>query len=77
VTLEELEAKLKAIGIDPRDPQWTKSKSADLGKLPVIAAQREALAKVADLLEQQVAGDRAQIEAVREELARLKRGGGR
>lgn len=75
--IEELEEKLKALGVDPKNPAWTKSKSVDLGKLPFVEHQRESLAKVAEFLEQQLQSDQTQIEALREQHARLKRGGGR
>lgn len=76
-TQKELEEKLKALGIDPKDPTWIRTKSVDLGKLPLVQDQRASLAKVAELLEQQVSSDLAQVHALREQLARAKRGGGR
>ena len=77
MTPDELKAKLRELGIDPENPVWTKSRTVDLASLPVIQKQREGLAKVADLLEMQVASDEAQIAALQEQLARAKRGGGR
>lgn len=76
MTPDELKKKLHDLGIYPDAPAWTKSQSVDLGKLPVIQQQREALAKVKELLQAQVQSDEAQIHTLREQLARLKRGGG-
>lgn len=76
MTPDELKAKLRELGVDPENPTWTKSKAVDLGKLPLVQKQREGLAKVAELLEAQVATDETQIAALREQLARTKRGGG-
>lgn len=73
---EELKRKLQELGINPENPTWVKSKSVDLGKLPFVVAQREAMAKMADLLEAQATSDEAQIQVLQETLARLKRGGG-
>jgi len=77
MSVEDLKKKLRDIGIDPDDPMWLKSKSADLGQLDVVKRNRAALEKVKALLEGQVANDQAQIHSLREQLARLKRGGGR
>jgi hypothetical protein len=49
----------------------------DLANLPALKKQRESLAKVQGLLEQQVEQDQKQVLALREQLARLKRGGGK
>jgi hypothetical protein len=73
---EELRQKIAALGIDADNPSWGKSAPTDLGRLPIIQKQRDALAKVRDLLAAQVQGDEAQIQALREQLARLHRGGG-
>lgn len=76
MTPDELKKKLRDLGIDPDQPAWAKSKAANLGQLPVIQKQREAFAKVRELLQAQVQSDEAQIASLREQLARLKRGGG-
>ena len=76
MTPEDLRKKLADLGVDVDNPSWGKSAPTDLGKLPIIQKQREALAKVRDLLAAQVQGDEAQIQALREQLARLHRGGG-
>lgn len=76
MTPEELKQKLLDLGINPEESTWKKSKSADLGKLPIIQHQRDALSKVKELLQAQVNADQAQILAAHEQLARLKRGGG-
>lgn len=73
---DDLKQKLKDLGFDPENPTWKKSKSVDLGKLPLIVSQREAMEKIALLLEAQVASDQAQIVVLEENRARLKRGGG-
>lgn len=77
MTPEDLRKKLAALGIDMSHPSWSDTKTADLGNLPVVQQQRVALAKVRDLLQAQVHSDEAQILALREQLARIKRGGGR
>ena len=76
MTHEELRKKLQDLGIDLDQPSWTKSQPVDLGKLPVIQHQREAFTRVKELLQAQVQNDEAQIHVLREQLARLKRGGG-
>jgi len=74
---EELKQKLRDLGLDPENPSWGRSKATDLGKLPIVSKQRAALAKIAELLEAQATSDQAQITALREQLARARRGGGR
>lgn len=74
--LEALKEKLRGMGINPDDPAWMKARSVDLGQLPLIQANRDALTKLVTLLEAQTASDEAQIQALRERLAREKRGGG-
>lgn len=76
MTPEDLKKKLAELGINPDEPQWMGTKSADLGQLPLIKNQRDSLAKVKALLEAQVAGDQEQILRLQEQMARLKRGGG-
>ena len=76
-TLEEAKAKLRALGLDPENPAWLKGHKVDLANLPALKKQRESLAKVQGLLEQQVEQDQKQVLALREQLARLKRGGGK
>jgi uncharacterized protein YceH (UPF0502 family) len=76
-TLEEAKAKLRALGLDPDNPAWVRSGKVNVGDLPSMQKQREAFTQVKSLLEQQVAQDQQQILALREQLARLKRGGGK
>ena len=76
-TLEEAKAKLRALGLDPDSPAWTKSRKMDLANLPALKQQREMFSKVAELLQAQVDQDRKQIQELHEQVARLKRGGGR
>jgi hypothetical protein len=76
-TLEEAKAKLRALGLDPENPAWAQGRKVDLANLPSLQKQRESLAKVQGLLEQQVEQDQRQVLALREQLARLKRGGGK
>jgi hypothetical protein len=75
--LEEAKAKLRALGFDPDNPSWMKSKKVDLADLPMLKQQREMFAKVAELLQAQVEQDQNQVQALHEQIARLKRGGGR
>lgn len=76
MTPEELKQKLLELGINPEEAAWKKSKPTNLGSLPLIQKQREALTKVKEMLQAQVNADQAQILASYEQLARLKRGGG-
>lgn len=76
MTPDELKQKLRDLGIDPDQPSWVKSKAVDLSQLPIIQQQRDALAKVKELLQAQVQSDEAQIHALQEQMARRKRGGG-
>ena len=76
-TLEEAKAKLRALGFDPDNPSWSKSRSVDLANLPVLKKQREMFAKVSELLQSQIEQDQKQIQELHEQVARLKRGGGR
>ena len=76
-TLEEMKAKLRALGLDPDHPAWVSGRKVEVGNLPTIQKQREAFIQVKNLLEQQVAQDQQQVHALREQLARLKRGGGK
>jgi len=76
MTPEELRENLIKLGLDPESPNWTKTKSIDLGKLPFIQHQRESLQKVADLLEAQKSSNEEKILTLREALSRLNRGGG-
>lgn len=76
-TLEEAKAKLRALGFDPDNPAWSQSRKADLANLPVLKKQREMFLKLSELLQAQVAQDQKQIHELHEQVARLKRGGGR
>lgn len=76
-TLEEAKAKLRALGLDPENPAWVQGRKADLANLPALKKQREMFLKVSELLQAQVAQDQKQIHELHEQIARLKRGGGR
>jgi peptidoglycan hydrolase-like protein with peptidoglycan-binding domain len=76
-SVEQLKAKLRALGLDPDNPSWVRTNAVDTSQLPSLQKQRETFAKMKELLESQVAQDQQQVFALREQLARLKRGGGR
>jgi hypothetical protein len=76
-TLEEAKAKLRALGLDPDNPAWVRGHKVDVASLPSMQKQRDVLDKVKSLLENQVEQDQKQVLALREQLARLKRGGGK
>lgn len=76
-TPEDILKKLRDAGLDPENPQWVKGKSVDLATLPTIERQRDILRTLEGLLSQQLASDLGKLEEARENLARLRRGGGR
>lgn len=76
MTQQELEEKLRALGLDPQNPTWVQSGGVDLGKLPVLAKQRELLIAIKDLLKKQLHTDLVKLDEANEALSRLTHGGG-
>lgn len=73
---DEILEKLRAAGWDPDNPEWVQRQKVDLGNLPTLHRQREILRTLETLLQGQVAADLEQMERAREQLTRLRRGGG-
>lgn len=67
---------LKSLGIDPSKPTWVSTQPMDAANLPSVKAQREMLAKLRDVLKNQLEIDLIKLDQAQEELARLKNGGG-
>jgi hypothetical protein len=74
---DDILQKLREAGLDPENPQWVQKKDVDLSRLPSLARQREILQNLEKILSQQLNTDLDQLEQARENLAKLRRGGGR
>jgi hypothetical protein len=72
-TLEELQAKLKALGLPTGE--WGQTKGGTV-ESPILNKQAEALKKAKDLLEQQLTADRDLLSELHEQVNRLEHGGG-
>ncbi len=72
-TPEEIIEELKTLGLDTS--QW---KDVDQKKVPPIMMdqQKETLIQLRDILQQALDKDQAQLRQLREQVARLKHGGG-
>ena len=73
MTLEEMRAKLRELGI-PHDG-WSPTSEGDYTS-PIVERQKKMLIQVRDLLEKQVSGDKEQLAKLYETKNRLMRGGG-
>lgn len=71
-----VEEKLRALGIDPKDPKWFSAKAVDLGDLPTLSQSREALSSLEKILETQLQSYQDQLIQLREAQAKMRRGGG-
>lgn len=73
MTREEFEQLLRSKGIDPGE--WKETKSGSI-KTPFWEQQKALLEKLKALLEVQVEQDKSKVEELREQLERMKHGGG-
>jgi hypothetical protein len=79
MTVEEVEERLRASGIDPG--KWTDNedyvKAGDKANLPTLSWYAEMLKEMGVILEEQVKRDLQETDELNYQLMRLKRGGGR
>ena len=68
--------KLEALGIKPGEAKWIETQPVEVGELPTVQKQRELLAKLRELLQSELQDSQAKLEMAREQLERLKNGGG-
>ena len=78
MTVEEAEAKLRAMGIEPNS--WTDNegrvKDGDQAQIPTFKFYAEMLGEIRDICKGQVSRDLHEIDELSVKLRRLKKGGG-
>jgi hypothetical protein len=78
MTVEEAEAKLRAMGIEPNS--WTDNegrvKEGDKARIPTFQFYAEMLGEIRDICKGQVSRDLHEIDELGVKLRRLKKGGG-